>query len=51
MSYMGLSESAILKKLGASEVSSVIDIGSKVYSEKEKVNYASTPMFMVKVVK
>ncbi|WP_044930708.1 class I SAM-dependent methyltransferase [Butyrivibrio sp. AC2005] len=31
-------------------VSSVYDIGSRVYSEKEKVNYASTPMFMVKVV-
>ncbi|WP_051656521.1 class I SAM-dependent methyltransferase [Butyrivibrio sp. AE3004] len=26
------------------------DIGDRVYSEKEKVNYASTPMFMVKVV-
>ena len=31
-------------------VSSVTDIGAQVYSEKELVNYASTPMFMVKVV-
>jgi SAM-dependent methyltransferase len=27
------------------------DIGAIVYSEKEKINYASSPMFMIKVVK
>lgn len=34
-----------------SAVSCVEDIGSKVYSEKEKINYSSTPLFMIKVVK
>ena len=27
------------------------DIGSILYSEKEKINYCSTPMFLVKAVK
>lgn len=40
-----------LIKKGVSSVVCVLDIGSEVYSEKEKVNYASTPMFMIKVVK
>ena len=34
-----------------SSVSCVEDIGSQVYSEKEKTNYSSTPLFMIKVVK
>ncbi len=33
------------------EVICLENIGEEVYSEKEKVNYASTPMFMVKVKK
>jgi hypothetical protein len=41
----------ILTELGAGSVTTTEDIGSIVYSEKEKVNYASTPMFMVKAVK
>ncbi len=41
----------VLLRLGASSASSCEDIGSIVYSEKEKVNYASTPMFMVKAEK
>ena len=41
----------LLARLGAPKVSFVEDIGSIVYSEKEKVNYASTPMFMVKAEK
>lgn len=36
---------------GVKSVSSRENIGSVLYSEKEKVNYASTPMFMVRVVK
>ena len=41
----------VFRGLGVTSVSSVEDIGSRVYSEKEKVNYASTPMFMIKVIK
>ena len=41
----------IFKEHGVSHISITGDIGSMVYSEKEKVNYASTPMFMIKVVK
>ena len=40
-----------LTGLGISEVQTIEDIGSIVYSEKEKVNYASTPLFMIKGVK
>ncbi|MCR5404056.1 MAG: class I SAM-dependent methyltransferase [Butyrivibrio sp.] len=36
---------------GVRSVTAREDIGSVLYSEKEKVNYASTPMFMVRVVK
>ncbi len=41
----------VLKELGVGTVEITDDIGSRVYSEKEKVNYASSPLFMVKVVK
>lgn len=41
----------VFRELGVKSVLSVEDIGSRVYSEKEKLNYASTPMFMVKVIK
>ena len=44
-------DEAVFHGLGAAEVSSVEDIGSRVYSEKEKMNYASTPLFMVRVKK
>ncbi|WP_051200866.1 MULTISPECIES: class I SAM-dependent methyltransferase [unclassified Butyrivibrio] len=38
------------RKNRVKSVTSIEDIGSRVYTEKELVNYASTPMFMVKVV-
>lgn len=41
----------MFRELGVASVCSVEDIGSRVYSEKEKVNYASTPLFMIKVIK
>ena len=41
----------VLLAMKVTEVNTVEDIGSVVYSEKEKVNYASTPMFMIRVVK
>ena len=41
----------LLRRYGAKDISVAEDIGQRVYSEKEKVNYASTPMFMVKVKK
>ncbi|MBQ7678832.1 MAG: class I SAM-dependent methyltransferase [Butyrivibrio sp.] len=44
-------DGAVLDRLGATRVDLVEDIGSTVYSDKEKVNYASTPMFLVRVVK
>ena len=41
----------LLRRYGAKDISVAEDIGQRVYSEKEKVNYASTPMFMVKAKK
>ena len=41
----------LLRRYGAKDISVAEDIGQRVYSEKEKVNYASTPMFMVKTKK
>jgi SAM-dependent methyltransferase len=41
----------VFKSLGVSEVSFSENIGEYVYSEKEKINYASTPMFMIRAVK
>ena len=41
----------LLRRCGAKDISVAEDIGQRVYSEKEKVNYASTPMFMVKAKK
>lgn len=40
-----------LESLSVKQVSAVENIGEKVYSHKEKVNYSSTPMFMVKTIK
>lgn len=36
-----------LSELGMKEVHTLKDFGAFVYSEKEKVNYASTPLFMI----
>jgi len=44
-------DEAFFGELGVQSVSSEEDIGSQVYSEKEKINYASTPMFMIKVIR
>ena len=44
-------DEAVFGELGVQSVSSEEDIGSQVYSEKEKINYASTPMFMIKVIR
>lgn len=41
----------LLRRYRAKDISVAEDIGQRVYSEKEKVNYASTPMFMVKAKK
>ncbi len=41
----------VLLTMGIEGVETVLDIGSRVYSEKEKVNYRSTPMFMIKAMK
>lgn len=38
-------------RLGAFSVTCTLNIGEEVYSEKEKVNYGSCPLFMIKVVK
>ena len=40
-----------LESIKAGQVTSIEDIGSILYSEKEKINYCSTPLFMVKAVK
>ena len=44
-------DETVFRELGVRSVSSEEDIGSQVYSEKEKINYASTPLFMIKAVK
>jgi ubiquinone/menaquinone biosynthesis C-methylase UbiE len=41
----------LLRKLGIDDITTNTDAGSMVYSEKELINYASTPLFMVKAVK
>lgn len=41
----------VFLKYGVASIEVVEDIGAIVYSEKEKINYASSPMFMIKVVK
>lgn len=40
-----------LSGLGCGHVETLEDVGSFLYSEKEKINYKSTPMFMVRFVK
>ncbi|MBR5337984.1 MAG: class I SAM-dependent methyltransferase [Lachnospiraceae bacterium] len=41
----------LLRSMGASKASFIENVGDILYSEKEKVNYRSTPMFMVEAVK
>ena len=41
----------VFRELGVSEIEITENIGDIVYSEKEKVNYKSTPLFMIKVIK
>ncbi len=41
----------VMKQIGVSSVQTDMEIWKKVWSEEEKLNYASTPMFMVYVVK
>nr|MCR4904141.1 class I SAM-dependent methyltransferase [Butyrivibrio sp.] len=41
----------ILTSLGASEIEITENAGELLYSEKEKINYSSTPLFMIKAVK
>lgn len=40
-----------LQELALGDVEAIEDIGSVLYSEKEKINYKSTPMFMVEFIK
>ncbi len=40
-----------LTSLNAGRVETMIDVGAVLYSDKEKINYKSTPMFMVKFIK
>lgn len=41
----------VFREFGVSEIEITENIGNKVYSEKEKINYKSTPLFMIKVIK
>ena len=40
-------DKSTLAKLGLEDIKAIADIGQCVYSEKELINYASTPLFMV----
>lgn len=44
-------DEAVFQELGVSEIEITENIGDILYSEKEKVNYKSTPLFMIKVIK
>ncbi len=41
----------VLEALGAAQIQVNEDIWQQVWSEEEKLNYGSTPMFMVEAVK
>ena len=41
----------VLEGLGAKKIEVNEDIWQKVWSEEKKLNYGSTPMFMVEAVK
>ena len=41
----------LLKKYDFSNIETIEDIGAYVYSEKEKINYGSTPLFMIRAIK
>ena len=40
-----------LTSLNAGQVEAITDVGQFLYSDKEKINYKSTPMFMVRFIK
>ncbi|MCR5012540.1 MAG: methyltransferase domain-containing protein [Lachnospiraceae bacterium] len=42
---------SLLGRLSIEDITINLDAGNRVYSEKELVNYASTPLFMLKAVK
>lgn len=42
---------SVLKKIGVSEVNIDYDVWDRIWSEEEKINYASTPMFLVQAIK
>ena len=44
-------DEAVLKEAGVQSVSSRQDIGSMLLSEVEQINYAATPIFMVRAEK
>ncbi len=41
----------LLRRFGIEDITTNTDAGGMVYSEKELINYASTPLFMVKAIK
>lgn len=40
----------VLKQLGAGRVDTVENIGRRLYSEKELINYRATPLFMIRAI-
>lgn len=42
---------SVLRELGTASVRAVENVGDRLYSEKEKINYSATPLFMVEAVK
>ena len=40
-----------LSSINAGIIDIVEDVGSILYSDKERINYSSTPLFMVRVIK
>ena len=41
----------ILTKIGFTAINIIPDIWQQVWSNEEKLNYASTPMFLIKAIK
>lgn len=41
----------ILTKIGFTTINIIPDIWQQVWSDEEKLNYASTPMFLIKAIK
>ncbi len=44
-------DKSFLESIGVKNIDTIEDIGALVYSQKEKLNYGSTPMFMIKINK